>query len=144
MKVFRFMSNLEFEKLMNDEILVNDKVHEANTNSKGFCFLNCEDFIPEKAIHFLSGVVNLDKCVVFEVDEKKLNETWGEYAEPIETTGDTVQDFLNIIENFRKMFRTREYCTKKYSNKDFKIIKYCNPKWTLEDKEWEWIYCDRK
>ena len=63
MELFRFMSNEEFKKLKNGEILYNDTIHIGRTNSVGFCFLNLNEYKPEDAIHFLSGIVNAEVCV---------------------------------------------------------------------------------
>lgn len=59
MKVFRFMSKLEFEKYKNDITLINNKKHDGKTNSIGFCFLNIEEFTPEEAMHFFKWNSNL-------------------------------------------------------------------------------------
>lgn len=81
MQVFRFMSNYEFEQYRSGKTLINKKDHhqetKRRTNSIGFCFLDINDYKPEKALHFLSGIVNFDICAVFETD-KILNKTWGD------------------------------------------------------------------
>ena len=82
MKVFRFMSMQELEKYKRGEILKNDTIHKGRTNSVGFCFLDAEEYKPEQAFHFLSGVVCPYICVVFET-KTKLNKTYGIYAKPI-------------------------------------------------------------
>lgn len=86
MKVFRFMSKVEFEKYRNSFTLKNNKKHEGRTNSIGFCFLNLEEYKPEEAMHFLSGIATFDVCAVFETNEN-LNRTYGIYAKPIKSTG---------------------------------------------------------
>ena len=124
MKIFRFMSKKEFEKYRNGEILENKTIHKAKTNSIGFCFLNIDDVKPEKAVHFLSGVVTFDICAVFETG-KKLNKTYGIYAKPIKSTGNPFEDLLNVFAGYMdSFFRINEYCTTEYSNKDFKLLKY--------------------
>ena len=127
MKLFRFMSKEEFNKYLKGEELINEIKHIGNTNSKGFCFMNCEDYEPEYAYQFLSGVVDTEVCVVFETN-KKLTKSYGEYADP--------------YGSFFDSFVSDEYCTEKYSKKDFKLIKYCydfDKKW-YQDKEWKWHY----
>lgn len=123
MKLFRFMSKKEFDKLIKGEVLTNNKEHKGHTNSKGFCFMDVEDNSPEYAYEFLSGIVSDDVCVVFETD-KKLKKSYGVYADPYGRFFDT------ITEN--------EYCTKKYSLKDFKIVEMAIPVFSLDEKEQEW------
>lgn len=116
MKVYRFMSGKEFKKYLEGEILTNDTHHRAKTNSVGFCFCPMKEK-PEKAVHHLSGIVTLDYCVVFDVDKKLLNESWGIYAKDYKT----LEEILN---NYGESVKLKEYCTTTYSNKDFKMIKY--------------------
>lgn len=123
MKVFRYMSKKEFEKLINGEKLVNNKCHslDGHTNSVGFCFMDVEDNEPTFAYEFLSGIVSDDICVVFET-KKKLTKSYGVYADPYGSF------FATTTED--------EYCTKEYSLEDFKIIKMAIPNFR-EDK-WKW------
>ena len=125
MKVFRFMSKEEFEKFKKGEELVNNKVHTGHTTSIGFCFINIEDFEPEYAYHFLSGIVSPDICAIFETDEQ-LNRSQGTYATPY---GDWFDSFV-----------ATEYCPKKYSNKNFKLLRYAGSPTINDDFEWnfEW------
>ncbi len=132
MKIFRFMSKKEFEKYENGETLKNNTIHKGKTNSIGFCFLDAEEYTPEKALHFLSGIVAFDICAVFET-EKKLNKTYGVYAKPIKSTGNPFEDLLNIFAGYMDNFTANEYCTTKYSNKDFKLLKYSENIW----EQWE-------
>lgn len=132
--MFRFMSKEEFEKFNKGEILQNNKKHTSKTNSVGFCFLDLEDYKPYKAMHFLSGIVSFDVCALFEVDKNKLKQTWGVYAEPIRFTENLLIDLLSFCDNFDKRFTATEYCTAKYNNKDFKLIKYIENLWKQYDK----------
>lgn len=136
------MSKKEFEKYNKGEILINTKKHDGKTNSIGFCFLNLEDYTPEKALHFLSGIVSFDICAVFETDEI-LNETYGIYAKEIKSSGDIVKDLMNLLNNFNEKFTANEYCTTEYDNKKFKLIKYSEDIWSQwipreEQKELKW------
>ena len=135
MKVFRFMSKEEFEKFNNGEILYNDTKHIAKTASIGFCFFNLKDYKPHEAVHFLSGLVSFDICAVFEVNKNKLEESWGIYHKPIEPalTGNLFLDILNSLYSNEK-FTATEYCTTKYSNKDFKLISFSTNIWEQYDK----------
>ena len=125
MEIFRFMSKKEFNKYLKGEKLINETEHWGNTNSKGFCFMNCEDYEPEYAYQFLSGIVSTGVCAVFETNEI-LTKSYGTYADP--------------YGSFFDSFTSDEYCTKEYNKKDFKLIKYCydfDKKW-CQDKEWKW------
>ena len=53
MELFRFMSNEEFKKLKNGEILYNDTIHIGRTNSVGFCFLNLNEYIQNILLEYL-------------------------------------------------------------------------------------------
>lgn len=132
MQVFRFMSNYEFEQYRSGKTLINKKDHhqetKRRTNSIGFCFLDINDYKPEKALHFLSGIVNFDICAVFETD-KILNKTWGTYAKPIKSNGNLLEDILRVLYGFNEQFTSTEYCITEYNNEDFKLIKYSQNIW---------------
>lgn len=132
MKVFRFMSKLEFEKYKNDITLINNKKHDGKTNSIGFCFLNIEEFTPEEAMHFLSGIATFDVCAVFETEEK-LNKTYGIYAKPIKSTGNPFEDLLNLFSGYTDNFTANEYCITEYSKKTMKLLKYSEEIW----RQWD-------
>ena len=132
MKVFRFMSKLEFEKYKNDITLINNKKHDGKTNSIGFCFLNIEEFTPEEAMHFLSGIATFDVCAVFETEEK-LNKTYGIYAKQIKSTGNPFEDLLNLFSGFTDNFTANEYCITEYSKKTMKLLKYSEEIW----RQWD-------
>lgn len=125
MKIFRFMSKEEFDKLLAGEILVNNKKHDANTNSIGFCFMEGD---PEYCYEFLSGIVSDEVCVVFET-KKELNKSFGIYADPNGFFYDTItQD---------------EYCTEEYNLEDFKMVKMCIPrkfKWYTDIEEFKQVF----
>ncbi len=131
MKVFRFMSNEEFKKYKNGETLINNTIHEAKTNSIGFCFLNIKEFEPEEAMHFLSGIVAFDVCAVFETKDK-MQKTYGVYAKPIKRTGNPMEDLLNIFSGFTDTFTANEYCTTEYNKETMKLLKYSEEIW----KQW--------
>lgn len=129
MKVFRFMSKNEFDAYMNGDTLKNYVKHTAYTNSKGFCFMNLEDYEPEYAYQFLSGIVSTGVCVVFETNEI-LTKSYGIYAEP--------------YGSFFDSFVSDEYCIEKYNKKDFRLIKYC---YDFDEKRWsgeEWTWLENK
>lgn len=133
MKVFRFMSNEEFEKYMNGENLYNNTKHKSKTNSIGFCFLDLNDFSPEFAWRFLKGAILPDICAVFEVDKSLLRKKYGIYSDP----NKTLYELINFIP---KMIKISEYCTGKYNKKTFRLIKYSTNKLDIlknyENFEW--------
>lgn len=154
MQVFRFMSLKELKKYLKGNTLVNTTVHKesmnrSKTDSKGFCFFNIEDFDPEEAVHILAGIVNLEVCCVFEVEEKELTKSWGLYAKHPDFTKMTKQEFNNrllamLCGDFSNSedFKQTEYCTTTYNNKSFKLIKLCILPSIIDifkDKEWSWI-----
>lgn len=132
MKVFRFMSKVEFEEYMKGTLLLNNKKHVGQTFSQGFCFLDYNEYKPEDAVKFLSGIVNFDVCAVFET-KKKLNKSQALYHLP------------NTYPP--KKFVANEYCTTMYDNHKLKLVKYaCDvyEKWLKgfstginEDFEWK-------
>lgn len=131
MRVFRFMSNEEFEKYINGETLINNTNHKNNkfrTSSDGFCFFNEEAIDIKEAIHFLSGIVNFDVCAVFETDISTLHKGYGIYAKPLKSTGNFAIDLYNVLTN-RETIKRTEYSTKQYNKKTFKLIKFSKNVW---------------
>ncbi len=148
MKVFRFMSYEEFKKYKEGQVLENNTKHSGKTNSVGFCFLDADEIDIKQALHFLSGIASFDICAVFETN-KKLNKTYGEYAKPIKDYDkqnplkfycDLIMLSQDIPENRIKI---NEYCTKKYSKADFKLIKYSEniwSQWNIIDHQKELVW----
>lgn len=82
MKLYRYMSQKEFNKYLNGKKLVNnfDYTTSNRSGSKGFCFLgeyttfsvnsNREElkftFSPSKCYDFLTGIVSCDLLIEFE------------------------------------------------------------------------------
>lgn len=128
MKVFRFMSELEFIRYMNNETMINNTDHSEmnNCTSKGFCFLDLDEYKPEEAFHFLFGIVSPEICAIFDVEEDRLKETSGVYS-------NNSVDY----DSDKPFFLAKEYCTNFYSSKDVKLVKYCRPVWTSYN--WNWI-----
>ena len=63
----RFMSEYELKRFQAGEELVNDSDWKKFNKSEsiGFCFFD-DEVTPEKRMEYVSGVVNLDRVVVFE------------------------------------------------------------------------------
>ncbi len=147
-KVFRFMSKEEFDSYMNGDILINTVKHKAKTNSKGFCFFSLEDFEPEDAMHFLSGIVNFEVCAVFETAER-LIKSYGVYAKPIKSTGNALEDLINLFYGFNNRFTASEYCATEYDNKKMKLLKYSRNIWEQwckleEQSSLKWIEVNKE
>ena len=112
MILHRFCSKEEYEKYMAGEKLINRKVHgvergyDAST-AVGFCFF-IED--PEKAKHWLSGVVDFDYCLTFLVTDDKVNSCLGRYVNWVKPG---VRDGSIYL---------KEYCCTEYDNKTFKLL----------------------
>lgn len=148
MKVFRFVSYDEFKKYKKGQVLENNTKHIGKTNSVGFCFLDADEIDVKQALHFLSGIASFDICAVFET-KKKLNKTYGEYAKPIKDYDkqnplqfyhDLIMLSQDIPENRMKI---NEYCTKKYSKADFRLIKYSEniwSQWNIIDHQKELVW----
>lgn len=83
-------------------------------------------------MHFVSGIVSFDICAIFETS-KELEKTYGIYAKPIESTGDPIEDLMNLFSGFGEKFTANECCTTEYSSKEFKLIKYTDDLW----KQWK-------
>lgn len=132
MKIFRFMSKEEFEQYKRGITLKNNRKHDGKTNSIGFCFLNLKEYTPEEAMHFLSGIVTFDVCAVFETEEK-LNKTYGIYAKPIKSSGNPIEDLLNVLSGFTDRFTANEYCTTEYNKEKMKLLKYSKEIWSQWD-----------
>lgn len=141
MKVFRFMSIEEFRKYCSGRTLINTTNHSSiknnKTNSIGFCFFNLEDFKPEVAFHFLTGIVNPQICAIFET-KKNLKQSYGRYHNLYNKK--TLKVFANYDDMimYESSFIAVEYSTTKYSKESFKLLKYAIPDW-FNENEWSWI-----
>ena len=122
MILHRFMSEAEYEVLIAGGKLMNatdhHKEHGRKTTSVGFCFFP-ED--PDKAIHWLSGVVNTEMCVTLDIDDSLLTESTGIYR-------DDEKDVIEGMSLFELMFtpapqiERKEYCLTEYSLNVAKVL----------------------
>lgn len=81
MKLLRFMSNKELNNFMVGNILCNDTDWSSGiskTNSRGFCFFPVGEQYdtPERRLSYASGVVSLDKAVIFETSQPLKKDLW--------------------------------------------------------------------
>lgn len=105
MRLFRFCSKKEYEKLMNGETLVNttnQRSKHYRSTSVGFCFTQ-ED--PDIAIHYLSGIVNPEMLLELEVPEH------------------LVTPSIGIYNGGQHAVQKEEFCCTEYSLKTFKLIR---------------------
>lgn len=145
MRVFRFMSKKEFD-LYNKGIALRNMTFHGDGNrssSIGFCFLDCNDFEPEEAIHFLSGLVSTDVCAIFDVDKDKLRVAKAQYADNRTKNAPLSVLIEQIRTNSIPSMEITEYCTTHYSAEDFKLVKYITdiPMFTkayFNRERWKW------
>jgi hypothetical protein len=117
------MSLDEFERLMDGELLENNKEHNRKwSKSIGFCFLRKGHFL-ENAIldQFFRKETTLVK-VEFKVDSTKyLKRSKGRYETDELFGWDPEED--DIWDPFQCFIWMREYCTTQYSLKTFKVMR---------------------
>lgn len=149
MKIYRFMSIEELNKLLAGVELVNESKHKGSrTSSEGFCFLPSltvvmvddysekyltEDgyepkrvcFAPHKCLSFLSGIVSEDALVEFETTPNShIKTSWGTYADP---TTDEWGAYIDIV----------EYCSPSYSRETLTPVKYALYPSEYEEPTWK-------
>ena len=112
MKVTRFMSRAEWDKLTSGQTITNHRKHKAKTTSVGFCFTEDE---PQVAWKYLGGVVDAEVCVTFEFPDGFLTESKAQYADKREGA-----KFGNLMDK-------REWCCTKYSLDDCKVVCVIDP-----------------
>ena len=143
--VYRYMSDNEFRKLMNGDVLVNETDHSKSrhTHSVGFCFLqdlslveggrSKEWFTPATAILMLRTIVSEDVLVKFETEEV-FRFSYGQYASPFERGGDLFNPELVYM---------RELSLTRYSKDTVRPIEFCrgevNCRGTMYSGKWETI-----
>ena len=123
MKVIRYMSLDEFKRLMDGELLENNKEHNRRwSTSIGFCFLRKGHFL-ENAIldQFFKEETTLVK-VEFKVDSTKyLKRSKGRYATDEMFGWNPEKD--DIWDPFQSFIWMREYCATQYSTRTFKVMR---------------------
>ena len=118
MIVHRFMSEAEYQSLLKGKVLCNSTNHRKKgqkSSSIGFCFF-VED--PEEAVHWLSGIVDLNWCVTLEVDDGFLIQSCGWYADESKMS---LQRRLMLGQQV-PMMKKVEYCRCRYSLDDVKFL----------------------
>ncbi len=121
MKVYRYMSVKELEKMSSYIDIVGRKVHKARTSSHGVCFLpekicfedsqgEKHEFSPEECYAFLRNIVSGDILVEFETTVE-INRSYGIYADP-------------ICLDWGATICIDEYCTPSYNRDWMKPVRY--------------------
>lgn len=125
MKLYRFMSIAECDKLLKGETLVNSTDHSKKrgtaSSAKGFCFGIGDEQQAKKALRRLRGIVSTDILMVFEPkDIGKFTSYKGRYIDydKIDAEGKTIDDYP-ITSLPTKYFD--EYCISSYSRDDINI-----------------------
>lgn len=125
MKLYRFMSIAECDKLLKGEKLVNSTDHSKKrgtaSSAKGFCFGIGDEQQAKKALRRLRGIVSTDILMVFEPkDIGKFTSCQGRYIDydKIDAEGKTIDDYP-ITSSPTKYFD--EYCISSYSRDDINI-----------------------
>ena len=120
MIIHRFMSEREYKLLTSGKELYNGTYHRRNgrmSNSRGFCFFLEE---PDEAVHWLSGIVDLDWCVTLEVPDGWGIKSWGDYLDEEKTDLSRPMSLEDCLKADRK--RRTEICRIRYSKRDVRII----------------------
>lgn len=122
MILHRFMSEAEYEVLIAGGRLMNatdhHKEHGRKTTSVGFCFFP-ED--PDKAIHWLNGIVNTEVCVTLDIDESLLTESMGTYRDD-EKDDIEGMSLLELMFTPAPQIERKEYCLTEYSLDVAKVL----------------------
>lgn len=139
MKLLRFMSKRELDKLLAGDVLRNDTEWGkgiSKTTSVGFCFFpvgrQYDD--PETRVRYMSGVADLERAVIFETSVP-LMKSIGMYRDPDEKLPESLLAILFYPPTMKKQ---EEYCTTSYSNQSMKIRKIGIPKLTAKGWSIDW------
>lgn len=123
MIVHRFMSDLEYQRLMAGDTLKNNKKHSEagkKSTSVGFCFFTEP---PQEAVHWLSFAVgSLAWCVTFDIPDNLLHKSQARYRDP-------QNDSLLFPSSIVRI----EWCLKKYSLKTVRVVHADNQWATYEE-----------
>ena len=125
MKLYRFMSIAECDKLLKGEKLVNSTDHGKKrctaSTAKGFCFGIGDEEQAKKDFRRLNGIVDMGALMVFTLkpeSESRFAKCQGRYVDydKLDAEKRTISDYL-FGETPVCMFD--EYCTNRYSLDDF-------------------------
>jgi hypothetical protein len=125
LRVCRFMSQKEFERFIRGDVLINRtdwKSEGRKTTAKGFCFFPAgpDDPEPEDRIAYLTGVVCMDVCAVFDTNVNDLNSSLGRYSDPDVPLSSITEILSGRLGGIQWV---QEYSCETYSNKKFRLVK---------------------
>ena len=136
MKLIRFMGSEELRKYLNGETLTNTTEWRAAgqaSDSMGFCFFDDSE-PPEKRLSYVSGVVDTELVVTFEVvpfAKIDLHEGFGRYRDT-EKDMPTLEELLTFTNiKFKKV---REYSLMEYNNQILSLLKVGKP---IREEGWK-------
>lgn len=123
MKVYRYMSLTEYNRMLIEEDIVGKSHFAAFTSSTGVCFLpekvigkdddgETLEFTPVEAFGFLYGIVSEDLLVEFEVAdgaEEQFKKSYGLYSNPIGWDDISVEELCIPYYN-REICNPLRYC----------------------------------
>lgn len=116
MILYRFMSREELRRLQDGQTVVNESRHKGfKTEARGFCFTPDD---PKEAIHWLSGNIDTEVCVTFDVPEGMMRKVRATYR-------DTSRDLPMALPMNSKdvaVIQRTEYCCTRYSLKQVRIV----------------------
>lgn len=116
------MSTKEYLALLEGKELINQVNHhkkfKKRTSSIGFCFFTEP---PDEAVHWLSGIVDLDYCVTMDVPDGFLLKSWGMYLDDEHVDLSKPMNYEDLMKS-AKFLKRDEYCRCRYSLKDVKIL----------------------
>lgn len=129
MRLIRFMGSEELRKYLNGDKLINATKWRAAgmaSDSRGFCFFDDSE-PPEKRLPYVSGVVDTELVVTFEVvpfAKIDLHEGFGRYRDT-EKDMPTLEELLTFANiKFKKV---REYSLMEYSNQNLRLLNVGKP-----------------
>lgn len=128
MRVVRFMSEEEYQRYWQGEVLRNGTDQReiwAGSSAKGFCFFEVGPAhdTPEERLHYLSGIASMDRCVIMETDAR-MTKTVAKYRNP------WLDNERCLIDDIPTMERA-EYSIEEYSRGKFRPIRVGRPDlWT--------------
>lgn len=133
MKLIRFMSIEEFIKYLNGEKMNSKTQWSAisKSNSVGICFFPA-DPPPEERMHYLSGVVDFELVIEFEIiGACHLRMGFGFYRDPDEELPENLEAFFDTPV---KSLKVHEYSMDQYDRKHLKVTRIGRPYLA----GWEW------
>ena len=116
MILYRFMSREELRRLQAGQTVVNESRHKGfKTEARGFCFTPDD---PKEAIHWLSGNIDTEVCVTFDVPDGMMRKVQATYRD----TSRELPIALPMNSKDVAGIQRTEYCCTRYSLKQVRIV----------------------